>query len=401
MSALPRLICVLSSLFVMYMPGTTRAEEVGSPDDRSALDPSARVPRERLSPDDWERAYDAARLLLRDGQFAVASYSFTSLAAAAPDVARKRLALEQSWLATYWWKHDLTLQTGRADPNPRTRVRDDRRTTDELAVLYTSSVIYGLGTGITLAVHTEPASAAAGILPTLGFAGAAALLVRQLDRGPGLRYGAAQAISSGLFVGFEEGLAWILWKQAKSAPFDDLEGKTVATILWGTSTLGAVAGGLVGQLHGTTPGRAALMGSGALWSGSVAGFATAAITDGGDASLLAAAIALNAGALGGVLLGDRLNPSIARVRFIDLGGLCGGLFLGGLYLAFAGEGASASGGFGALALGVGGGLLGAALLTSDMEPDERNRQLDTTSWVPTVAPVQDGHGAVLGMAGAL
>ncbi len=365
---------------------------------------AAASPTTKLTAEQWERSYDKARSALKDGAFIAAAAALSQLAEQAPDATRKRVALEASWLALYWSKRGYALQvpSSSSDTDEGGGARPSKRTTDELAILYTSSVIYGVGSGVALAMLTEPNSAAGAILPTLALAGVSATAVYQIDKRVGLRYGAAQAMTSGLYIGFEEGLAWVLWQQEYARWENQLSAKQVASVLWATSTVGVVAGGLVGQLYGTTPGRASLMGSGAFWSALVVGFGVAAMTDNTQTALLSSAVALNVGAVGGVLLGNTMRPSIARVRFIDLGGVCGGLVLGGLYLAVADTSGNSRAAFGTIAAGFGGGLLAAAYLTRDMEPDDPRRPRDESqfSMVPTIAPSAHGHGGTLGLAGA-
>jgi hypothetical protein len=54
------------------------------------------------------------------------------------------------------------------------RLLEDRRTTDEIAILYSNAVLYGLYTGIMVDTWTKPASASGAILPPLVLAGASA-----------------------------------------------------------------------------------------------------------------------------------------------------------------------------------------------------------------------------------
>lgn len=273
----------------------------------------------------------------------------------------------------------------------------DKRTTDELGWLYTTSVFYGIGSGIALAMYTEPDSPAGAILPTLALSGLSVSLVYGIDKKP-LRYGGAQAITSALFVGFEEGLVWVLWREAASSYETDLSGKQVAGYLWGATTAGAVVGGLVGQLYGITPGRASLIGSGALWSSLVVGMGVGAMTDRSSTGLLSAAIALNVGALGGFVLGDRVQPSIGRVRFLDLGVISGGLVVGGLAFALAGDNADGRGLLGATAAGMVAGFTTAWVMTRNMAPDDPQRA-PAVALVPTLMPAHNGTGTLLGVGG--
>jgi len=106
----------------------------------------------------------------------------------------------------------------------------------------------------------------------------------------------------------------------------------------------------------------------------------------------------------GALAGAEVSPSIARVRFIDLGGLSGGLLLGGLYWAVQDRQASAEGVLTATSLGMTAGLTAAWLLTRDMETDQPRKHREASlaeRLVPTLMPANKGAGLVLGVAGTI
>ena len=363
----------------------------------------------------WMRCYEAARAAMLAGRFAEAAAQFGALSAGAPGPARADLAREQHDICERWARGGFVLvraaDLAGARDNPRPELID-RRSADELGILYTGAVLYGLGSGVALDAWTEPSSAAGAILPALALGGAAAGVVYFLDHPRPLRYGVAQSIISGMWVGFEEGLAWTLWNQARSAASDEWSSRAVATALWGTATAGAVLGGTLGTAYGTTPGRASFMGSAALWTGLVSGLVAASAVKESPTSdddfMLASAIGLNVGAVAGVLVGKTVSPSIARVRFLDLGGLAGGILAGGLYIAVAGEHPDQRATTAVLAAGVTGGLILAWNLTSGMEPDHPRAGRPSTgmldSVTPTVSPsAHTGHGidgAVVGVGAA-
>ena len=350
------------------------------------------------------------------GRFADAAAHFAALAADAPGPGRRTLAREQYDICDRWARGGLVLvrsadlAAARGSPRPALL---DRRSADEIGILYTDAVLYGLGTGVALDTWTKPSSASGGILPALALGGAAAGLVYFMDHPEPLRYGVAQSITSGMWVGFEEGLAWMLWNQARSSRSQEWSAHTVATALWGTATAGAALGGVLGNAYGTTPGRASFMGSAALWTGLVSGLIGATALEKSDTAdegfMLASAIGLNAGAVAGVLIGKDVSPSIARVRFLDLGGLAGGIVAGGIYLAIADRDADQRTATGVLAAGITGGLLLAWHLTASMEPDyPRAGHPATLSMLdgltPTLSPsASTGRavdGAVVGLGGA-
>jgi hypothetical protein len=338
------------------------------------------------------------------GDFATAAEGFAALAAAASDPIDRMLAAEMMSACRTWAEGGFVLTTQKKLALTAPALLEDRRTTDEIAILYTNALLYGLYAGIVLDVWNDASSAGSAILPPLALAGASAGIVAAIDRSTHLGYGVAQSIVSGMYVGFEEGLAWMLWHEASVNRSSEFGEKTAMLAIWGLGTVGAVAGGVVGSAYGTTPGRASLMGSAAMWSGLVAGTFMGGMTGSDDTALLSSAIALNAGAVLGALAGAEVSPSIARVRFIDLGGLSGGLLLGGLYWAVRDKQATGKGLLTSTSLGMTAGLTAGWLLTRDMETDQPRKHREPTlaeRMVPTLAPASTGTGLVLGVAGTI
>ncbi len=359
----------------------------------------------------WQDRYNHARKQMLQGDFAEAAAEFSILAKETTSLVEVALAREQHSICYELMQRGLTF-VKKADigESSLTAKALNRRTSDELATLYTVSVLYGLGTGGWLASHTKPESAAGAILPALGFAGASAGAIALLDNtGEPLRYGVAQSITSGLNIGLQEGLALLLWHQASSSRKDEWDDSTGSDVVWGFTTAGAVAGGVFGSYYGTTPGRASFMGSAALWTGTVTGLTTAAIAGIGpkqdDAGMLAAAIALNVGAIGGALTAGKIAPTIAKVRYLDLGGLAGAILAGGIYTAAVDKGGDSRVACGTVALGTTLGLGIAFFATAGMPSDRLQNEsqahsgdiLGNTHLVlsPTVG------GVSLGLAGTL
>ena len=367
------------------------------------------------SRDDWSSQYDRARASMLAGRFADAAALFEALAAGARDASQQTRAREQADLCARWVRGGFVLMRASdlravearavaAAPPPL----PDRRSADELGILYTAAVLYGLGSGVALDVWIKPGSAASGIPPVLALGGAAAGVVYLLDRPQDLRYGVAQSITSGMWIGFEEGLSWMLWNQARAVSSEEWSGTTVATALWGTATAGAILGGTLGTAYGTTPGRASFMGSAALWTSLVAGLLGGAAVQNSptsdDTFMLASAVGLNGGVVAGVLIGKEVSPSIARVRFLDLGALAGGILVGGIYLAISSQHTSGRALAGAVAGGVVGGFATAWQLTSAMEPDYPRagrpapEPTSISTLTPTLAPSASSGRGVDGLA---
>ena len=368
------------------------------------------APPADVSGPQWQQKWAEAREKMLAGQFADAANDFDLLARTARGPIDRSLAQNNAALCREWASRDLVF-VKRSDLGESSLAAKatNVRTTDELAVLYTTAVFYGIGAGAWLAVQTEPSSPAGFILPALGLAGASVGVVALLDSGRPLHYGVPQSIVTGTYLGLEEGIVWALWNQARTDRADEWKGGTVATVIFGSATIGAIGGGVIGTVNGTTPGRASWVGSTSLWSGVIAGLLGAGLSDvdkdrADDHGLLAAALGLNAGAIAGLVSAKSVSPSIARVRFIDLGGIAGALVFGGLYVAAGSKSDDAnsavSGFFLVTALGTAVGLGSAWFATAGMpadrtEPDAKEPKT-TTSVAPRVIPVRGGGALGLG-----
>ncbi len=360
----------------------------------------------------WRVRYDAAREELLRGDFSAAYSDFEGLARAAGNDVDEALAQEDADLAGEWMRRDLAfvrrIDLGESHLTPKAL---DERTGDELASLYASGVLYGIGTGSWLAElatygnHSSNDSGTTLGLPVL-MIGVTEVGIAAADTQTHVfRYGGAQSIVSGLYVGFEEGLFWTLYNQNLDAQ-SRMTAPAAATFIWGMSTAGAVAGGVLGHYHPTTPGRASFVGSTALWSavlvGSVVGAAQPTHGGSDSAPFLGAGIALNVGLGAGLLLTESVSPMVARVRLLDLGGATGYLVGAGLYAAGTRE-PTAAGAFGVGAFGCALGLTGMWLATRRMDDDRREVQsappTALESITPTILPLD--RGAAIGVRGVL
>lgn len=385
-----RLSASLLSLVVLLSPALSRAQPAPppaqpAPPPAQPAPPPAQQPAPtgqpatpptlpRLEPQVWQEQYSQARQLVVEGRFAEAVPTLERLVMQTEDPRQRAMAAELAWLTRVWSQQRLVLRPGGAPEAARGEEGGKKfRTLDELSVLYTSAVLYGLGTGGWFAVQTEPRSPSGFIMPALLLAGGSAGAVALLDRGEGMRYGVPQSIVSGLYLGLQEGIVLATWNQARVVRAEEWSEKTVASVIWGFSTVGAVAGGVLGAVGGATPGRASFVGSAGLWGGLLSGLVTAAVvTDDSkadDKALLAGALGLNVGAGLGAYFAKEVSPSIARVRFLDLGGISGGLLFGGLYLSASGRDSTPQAALGVTTLGIATGLGVSWYATRNMSPD--------------------------------
>jgi hypothetical protein len=355
----------------------------------------------------WKSEFEDARARLLAGDFAAASKALARLLPMAPDPTSEKLAAELLTIASTWQRGGYVLRHMSELLAKEPAKLEDKRTIDELAVLYGNAVLFGVGTGIMVDIHAKSNSASGNVMPVLLLAAGSAGLVAGLDHFATLRYGVPQSMTSGMYLGFEEAMVWTLWKQASTNYDKEWSASTVATLMWSGAALGAVAGGILGDAYGTTPGRASFIHSAGLWSAVIAGTLAAALNGNDnkadDYGLLSAALALNAGVVAGGLWARSANPSIARVRFIDLGGFSGALLFGGLYLSMRDNRTGFVGEMAALGLGMAAGVGLGMYWTRNMEPDEPRRGRDSilSSLRPTIAPAPRGNGMLVGVGGAL
>jgi hypothetical protein len=298
----------------------------------------------------------------------------------------------------------------RAEP-----AQPELRTGDELAVLYTTALFYGLGTSGWLALQLQPQTFGGALLPFAVLTPAAVGIVALADSYRPLRHGIPHAIAAGLYLGFGEGLWVVGYQHAYATQHDGVarwRSESVSTALWAGSTAGALIGGLVGALRRPTPGRVSFTASAGIWGGVLSSIAASAIEPErrrrGETAYFVGAIGYNVGLLAGLVFGPEVAPSVSRVRFIDLGGLGGALLGAGGYALIANQRDSR----GSLAAASIGGVLGLGFAwwaTNGMPADHSHDQLrpaigrggDTgfASLRPTLMPTRDGFMAAV--AGAL
>ena len=433
------------------LPGATAASSGSPPASATAPPPAASatvapVPSGPLDPAEWQARYDAAgrKMMGRDYLGAIQDYS--ALAATAPSDNARSLALEQLRVATEFAHRQqggaaatatapapavtgptsaLDIPPNELPPMPPKRVRDPyTRTNDEMAFLYVATPLYGFTTGFWLDAlitgsdgWTSKANGTGAFFSGLGATGLAALTVAMLDGGKKFKYGGAQSITTGLTIGFGEGLAMALWAGNRTESSFSTYRKFTSYV-WGLSTAGIVAGSIVAATLPTTPGRSSWVGStalaGGLFVGGLAGAFTPNTTPNNDDSVrsfgLTAAIAGLAGVGAGILTAPLLSPSISRVRFIDLSWVSGAVLALGFCETYgnSGRGCSERTAFGVMGAGAGVGFLVGALATMGLKRDPIEDHIPGDApkeasfldkLTPTVMPTQGGVN--IGFAGQL
>ncbi len=351
-----------------------------------------------LAPRAWRERYEEARTSIVDGRWQDAQPILRELSARAPDEPHRVLAVELERLAAAYAERDA-------------RARRPIRSSDELTLLYASSFLYGVGSGAWFLLQTQPDTALSATLPFAVITAAPVIAVATVDGHERLRRGVPHALSAGLYLGLGEGIWIVGYQHARSERMRETdrdtsvrwEPESVATVLWGASTLGATMGGLLGSSLVTTPGRVSFTASLTMWAGALTGFAVGALHPDDayrrERAFLAGGVGYNAGLAGGLLAAGAVSPSVARVRLVDLCGLAGGGVPLGLYLAVARD-SDARMSEGVFVLGAGAGLVAGWLLTSRMGKDvPRSGPASTVVVNPSVLPI--AGGATFGLSGAM
>lgn len=326
------------------------------------------------------------------------------VATRAPSPELRAQARELASLASYWTYNRLTLMSSSntLPPGEKTmELREDVRTIDELGILYGNTLVWGTGFGIAVGFASDNPDASTFFLPAIGMSalGAGALAFMDLRHGP-LPYGVPQSITSGMYMGLVGGIYMAAILEGENAVQNGE--KVFPGLVWGSMTAGALVGGLVGATVPITPGRASFTSSGAIWGGVLTSFITVGFMDEDFTSepFVTGLIGATAGGVTTGLLGSSIAPSIARVRFIDVGAISGGLLFGGLYASLADRMDSQAFSF-LTSAGVVAGLATSFWLTNGMDRDEprRGNLPKTSTWQASPFMTPQPGGGTLGLSG--
>ena len=215
-----------------------------------------------------------------EGRVDEAERTFKALAAEAKTEGERTLALEMARLSAAYAARAKVAGSAKRAPK-----RDYFRTTDELTLLYTSAFHYGAGTGTWFLLQTRPDTAITATLPFAAFTAAPVIAVATIDGYKKLPRGLPHAMSAGLYLGLGQGVWIVGYHNARSSRIEDIDNdskirwapESTASVLWTSSTLGAVLGGVVGGYLPTTPGRVSFTASTTMWAGALSGLGFAAV----------------------------------------------------------------------------------------------------------------------------
>ncbi|HEY3666018.1 MAG TPA: hypothetical protein VGL19_08470 [Polyangiaceae bacterium] len=336
---------------------------------------------------EWDQRYDRARDQLVAGHEALAAAVFERLAKEAPTPEDARRASELAEIC----RSKLSRETDAAH----------LRSQEEMTVLYATAFVYGLGTSAWVALMTEPKNLGGAVLPFALLTTASVGGVALADGYKPFRRGVPQSIASGVYLGFGEGIWAVGLQHAGAARRKDgssWNSAQVASALWGGATLGAIGGGVMGAIRQPTPGRVSFTLSASLWGGLVSSFAATALSPDAERrtehAFGAGWIGYNVGLASGLIFAPSVAPSIARVRFVDLGGIGGGLIGAGIS-TFAAEDSRNRVSFGASALGAAAGLGLTWWATSGMPSDPPKQIAPALALMPVLVRTPNGWLAMV------
>jgi hypothetical protein len=410
-TALPRrrsgaLRAALAGLVALRVLGSAPAAHAEEPA------PAIPPPTSAAPQPSWDERYDLAYAALATGKLREAAARFHDLARTARSERERVLAHELARLATEYAEREVPWPSGIAPVRPPAKPPAPSlqlRSPDEMTLLYATSFLYGVGSGVWFLLETQPDSAITATLPFAALTAAPVIAVATIDGIKPLPRGVPHAISAGVYLGLGESIFAVGRQQARAARLQDtypnsdarFSPETVAAVLWTGATLGGVLGGALGAGLETTPGRVSFTASMTIWSGVLTGLTAGALLPDDDRrrerAFTVGEVGYNAGLAGGLHFAGRVSPSVARVRIGDLAAMAGGLVTTGTYLGFAknvdlrlAEGLAAGG----LATGLAAGWL----LTTGMDGESAapKATLSHASFEPRIVPVPAGAGLGVG-----
>jgi hypothetical protein len=349
-------------------------------------------------PSPWRARYEIARDKIARGECQSALPELDALTASATSETDKQLAIEMAHVCRTITTHD------------KPALHAHYRSTDEMAVLYANAFIYGMGTASWFVLEVQPSVSLEAMLPFAGFTIGSVGAVATIDHYARFPSGVPQAIGSGLYLGLGEGIFIVGYQHARSTRISNLTGhdprwstEESATVLWTMSTIGIATGALLGYGRRPTPGRVAFTSSMTLWGGLLGSAITSAVMPYGDRrtedSFLVGLGGYNLGLIGGLILAPQVDPSAARMRFVDLGGVGGALLGAGVYAlaAQSNTDARAAWGVGAIGAAVGLGVTWFATTRFDEKSHTPEPNTQHVTFEPMLTPLRGGGQA--GVAG--
>jgi len=389
---------------ILLLPAVSLEQEA----DAGADPDAAEAP---LDEETWRARFADASGHLARGEYELAIAGFTALVPIAPTESLREQASAQLKVTAEMQKPKVPPPPTAdnelpPDPNaPPTHVRS--RSLDELIWIDMNTLSYGLATGVLVdAVVREAGSNAINHVPipiaTLATTALATVTITVIDSTTRILYGVLQSITSGMNMGLEQGAFWSLWDASRATVPTPSYLHTAATI-WGFTTAGVLAGGVVGGLAKATAGQASWVGTISLWPALILGSGALAVTARDDLTTSRVKGERNFGLVGGLtqiagigvaaITAVWIQPSVARARFIDVASFVGGI----LGVVLCTQGCSESVAFGGIAIGATLGFATSLLATQWLDHGHVSGRISAAT--PTITPVNSG--ATFAFSGAL
>ncbi|HSY24966.1 MAG TPA: hypothetical protein VK841_22735 [Polyangiaceae bacterium] len=277
-------------------------------------------------------------------------------------------------------------------PPPRNRYRS----ANEMAFLYGTSAIYGVGTGVwidSLAGTSDPGIA---VLAPVAFGAAVPIGLYLWDQYDEFDRAVPSTIATGLLLGAVEGVAidGLQWQLTGNGGPNSWNFKTNTSVVFLTTTVGGVGGYAFGEWLQPDPRGLAFISSAAGW-GSIAGVLFGGGVVGGDWKDGAAVWGFsgyNAGIVAAGALSTVYTPSWTTLKYLWAGEVLGTLATTPVYLFYIGSNSDPRHGMIANAFGGLAGIALAAVFTANMTDNGGN------AWAPpfqlAVGPTDHGGASL-------
>ena len=276
-------------------------------------------------------------------------------------------------------------------------VASDIRDPGEMAVLYGTSVAYGIGSGIWVDGLAHVSDPGIAFIAPLALGAAAPIGIYLWDDATPLHRGVPSSISTGLALGAVEGIAisGTQWQHTDQGGPRTWSFATQSSMTWVLATGGGVGGYAFGEWLRPDPRSLAFIASGAGWGAISGSFMGAAVGSGDwkNGSSIGGLLGYNAGILatGALSIGGYV-PSWRSQQAMWLGYLLGTAAASVVYLFYIGSSDDPRHGMIANSLGGLAGVGVAAALTFNMKDEQ------TSSWLPPfqvgITPTPNGGAAL-------
>ena len=199
---------------------------------------------------------------------------------------------------------------------------NDLRGDGEMAFLYVTGGLYGVGTGIWLDAIGHVKDPTLAILPPIGLGAGALVGTYLLDRFVDLHRGVPSSISTGLVLGAVEGMAISATQRQLSDKGSEWSFATGTTVTFLAATGGGAGGALFGELVRPNPRSLGLVGAGATFgaiSGTAIGAGISSSRDWKDGGSLGGLVGYNLGIVGAGALSLAWTPTWNTQKYMWIG----------------------------------------------------------------------------------